>query len=187
MKRGKFVAGFSALVILFWITGATNIVSARSDIGSSQFKHPVHVSFTTIEYFEDEGGFRILFKIFVDDFDLILKTKYGKDLKLSEGRWEKYYLKTINNYIFEHFKFIIDGKDKTVKQLNYSKHEVKEQALWIYYNYKYNGNDAKFDIHNSLMTDLYPDQNNLLIFTFKKEQLAFKFNVNKTKEEISFQ
>ncbi len=182
--------GIICLILLLFITGtgfnATNKFSNASLPKDKQILHPVHISFTTIEYFENERKFKILFKIFVDDFDLVLNGEYGEDLKLHEGRWEKNYSKVIGKYITEHFKLVADGKDKTKSLLKLTNHEVKEQAMWLYYDFDYKVKSEIFNIQNTLMMDLYPDQKNLLIFVFKEEQKAVQFNNKQTKQEIRF-
>lgn len=144
--------------------------------------HPVHVSFTTIEYFKDESKYKILFKIFVDDFDLILKMKYGKDLQLIRGRWEKNYHKIITKYVYEHFSLNIGKKNKLKNKLNLKKNEIKEQAIWLHYDLEIdNFTDEDIIIQNTLMMDLYPDQKNLLIFVEEDKEQAIKFDLkNKT-------
>jgi hypothetical protein len=147
--------------------------------------HPVHISYTNIEYNNENGKFEILFKLFVDDFDLILQAKYGKDLKLKEGLWEKAYIGIINKYIFEHFKFVIGSKDKTKSGLQFIRRDISEGAIWLYYDFSSKKKSNTFEIYNSLMTDIYPDQTNLLLFTYMEKQKAFRFDISKLKEGFS--
>ncbi len=147
--------------------------------------HPVHISFTNIEYNQTTKKFEILIKLFVDDFNVILNRKYGKNINLNDNQQLKGSHETINSYINEHFKLTINGKDKAKSQLELNKMEIKELSIWLYYDFSYKGVCSTFDIYNSLMTDLYQDQTNLLIFTYKDEQKAFKFNIGKPKEQLT--
>lgn len=148
--------------------------------------HPVHISFTNIDYNEAQDKFEILFKLFIDDFDEILKTRYGKNLNLTGGRWENNYIETINQYMLEHFKLIINKKDKTKSALKFVKKETAEDAIWLYYDFITKEKNNTFEVHNSLMTDLFMDQKNLLIFTYKGKQKALKFDYSYTFEVFSF-
>jgi hypothetical protein len=148
--------------------------------------HPVHISFTNIDYNEPQDKFEILFKLFIDDFDEILKTWYGKNLNLTGGRWENNYIETINQYMLEHFKLIINKKDKTKSSLKFVKKETAEDAIWLYYDFITKEKNNTFEVHNSLMTDLFMDQKNLLIFTYKGKQKALKFDYSYTFEVFSF-
>lgn len=164
---------------------SNKVFDNHSEIKSSY--HPVHISYTNIEFNQKTNQFEILFKLFVDDFGLILNKKYGKNLDLLSNSQTKLYNETIDKYIMEHFKLTINGKDKTRSELKLERYETKEQAIWLYYNFSFKGNCNTFDIHNSLMTDLYQDQTNLLIFSYKNEQKALKFNSSDTNEKLTFE
>ncbi|MFN8259061.1 MAG: DUF6702 family protein [Bacteroidales bacterium] len=148
--------------------------------------HPVHLSYTNIEFNPSAAKFEIMIKLFVDDFNTIILNKYGKDLKLLEGNPAEGASKYIDRYIMEHFRLVINGKDKTKSDMKFEKMEFKEQSIWLYYNYDFKANTNVFDINNSLMTDLYQDQTNLLIFTYKNEQKAIRFSNQKTNEKLTF-
>lgn len=148
--------------------------------------HPVHVSFTNVEYDVKSKTFKILFKIFVDDFDKVLEQKYHVRLDLQLGKKKNGYQEYITKYINEHFKVFVDNKEITRNKLKFSHSELREKAIWLYYNCKYSGKSAKFEIWNSLMTDLYRDQTNLLIFTYFDNQSAIRFTNSKTLEKVSF-
>ena len=129
------------------------------------YLHPVHISYTNIEFNQKTNKFEILFKLFVDDFSRILNNKYGKNLDLKSISQSKVCRETVEKYIFEHFKLIINGKDKTKADLKMEKMETKDVAIWLYFSFSVKGNCNTFDIYNSLMNDLYQDQTNLLIFS----------------------
>lgn len=147
--------------------------------------HPVHVSYTNVVYVKDKKQFKLLFKIFVDDFDRILQKNYKVQLKLEKGDKKIGHEEIITKYILDHFKIIIDSKDYTASRLKFSAFEIKEKAIWLHYTYKFNGKSNNFELWNSLMTDLYPDQTNLLIFGFNGFEDAIRFTNKKTKEVLS--
>ncbi len=148
--------------------------------------HPVHVSYTNVEYDKQTKEFKMLFKIFVDDFDKILQQKYGVNLELQAGKKKAGYQEYVSKYLSEHFKIFAGNKEITKNKLKFSHSEIREKAIWLYYNCKYNGKSAKFEIWNSLMTDLYRDQTNLLIFTYLDNQTAFRFTNKLIVEKVSF-
>lgn len=186
MQKGAFVICFFFSLIIIVNSGATNSTNNKSFYKVLPDFHPVHISFTTIEYIDSEKKFKVMFKIFVDDFDLVLKLKYGKDLKLLQGRWEKNYLKIINSYILEHFKIIVKGKNKAKSSLKFVSREVKENAIWLNYEFDHKPKSEIFNIKNTLMMDLYLDQKNLLIFAFNGEQKGVQFDYKNTEQEIRF-
>ncbi len=167
------------LLIFLFIPISLNMYKIKGKV-----LHPVHISFTTIEYFEKEKEYKVLFKIFVDDFDLILNSTYKTNLNLTAGRWEKAYIKTINSYIQNNFK-ITDNDNKNIK-LKFDNQEFKEQSIFLYYKAKHKTNVGKFRVLNKIMLDLYPDQKNLLIFVFDGKTQALQFKQNEITKEINF-
>ena len=159
---------------------------AEGKIKEKATYHPVHVSYTNVEYDAQSKEFKMLFKIFVDDFDKVLQQKYHVSLELQAGKKKSGYQEYITKYINEHFKSFADNKDITNNKLKFSHSEVREKAIWLYYNCRYNGKSANFEIWNSLMTDLYRDQTNLLIFTYLDNQTALRFTNSETIEKVSF-
>jgi len=169
------------------LLASTTVLSSNArhiEIKSSDF-HPVHVSYTNVEYIQDNKEFQILFKIFADDFDRIIQNKYNVFLNLENSEKLEGYDKTITKYILEHFKIIINNKDYTKSRLKFLHLELREKAVWLYYIYKFKGKSNKFELKNSLMTDLYHDQTNLLIFNYYGFQKAIRFTNNKTMDVLS--
>ncbi len=170
--------------ILFVVFGTLSSGNGDFEEKSANF-HPVHVSFTSVEYNTDKKQFNILFKIFADDFDRIIDKKYNVFLNLENGHKPDGYDKIVSKYILEHFKIVVDNKDYTVSRLKFTHLELKEKAIWLHYIYKYKGDSVHFELWNSLMTDLYYDQTNLLIFNYHSFQKAIRFTNDKTKEVLS--
>ncbi|MEN8120235.1 MAG: DUF6702 family protein [Bacteroidota bacterium] len=173
--------------LIFVLLGVITVFSSydRHLVVQETNFHPVHVSFTNLEYVKDKKQFQILFKIFADDFDLVLKKKYNVFLNLENGEKPDGYEKIVTKYILEHFKIVIDNKDFTESKLKFLHLELKEKAVWLHYIYKFKGQSNSFELRNSLMTDLYYDQTNLLIFNYNSFQKAIRFTNDKTKEVLS--
>jgi hypothetical protein len=164
----------SILLVLFLIS------SVRQNIES----HPIHLSVTTIEYDEANHEFEIFIKIFTDDFETIINKTYdvnlnlGKENELNES--EKYILK----YLQAKLEISVNRKDIfNYPELIRKEHNLNENLTLLTYKVKYHGG-KKVIITNTLLTDLYSDQKNLLIFTYKNTQEAFKFEKNKSNFEF---
>jgi hypothetical protein len=149
--------------------------------------HPVHVTVTNIEFIEKANKYEISIKIFQDDFENIIKQKYGIALNLGKETEYKDSKKIISRYIFEHFRLLHDNKDKTTKKLKLIDKKLSDLAVWLYFDYEKIGDFKNIQINNSLMTDLYFDQTNLLIFTYKKTQKAIKFSNDLIVEKFDIQ
>jgi hypothetical protein len=190
MKR--IIINIHGLILLLAFLLFADNIPGNQLLNNSLFRkhnktyHPVHISFTNIEFNQEKGKFEILFKFFVDDFNIIINNKYGKNLKLKEGMWDNTYPNIIDKYILEHFSLTIGDKDKTKSSLKFVRKEKTDDSIWLYYDLNIKDKNNKFEVYNSFLNDLYMDQNNLLIFTFKGEQKAYKYDRSNTKEMFSF-
>lgn len=147
--------------------------------------HPIHLSYTNVEYFKSENKFKILFKIFTDDFDKIILKKYGFKLEFEKKKEPKHYKKIISKYINENFKIFINNEKISILKYDFHKFKDGEPTLYLNFTYNYKGSIKSATIINTLMTDLYLDQKNLLIFNYKKIQKALKFDKKITSVKIS--
>ena len=150
-------------------------------------KHPIHVSVTNIDYNSKSKLFDISVKLFADDFSKILNSKYRT--KINFENKNKNDNRYVDKYIKENLKLFLNNKNINNKKLKLTqvKYKKVENVVWLYYKYKYSENPKKVKIINTLMNDLYRDQKNLLIFTYKKTQKAFKFDKSKTTENFTIQ
>jgi len=148
--------------------------------------HPVHVSVANIEYSTQEQKFDISIRLFQDDFEHIIRQKYGVELNIGKENEHKNSSEYINKYVNENFSVKFNGKNIDDKKLILKRKKVEDITVWLYYEIKYKPELKNVEIKNSLMTDLYRDQTNLLIFTYKKKQKALTFNSKNKIHNFSF-
>ena len=141
----------------------------------TETNHPIHLSITNIDYNEGRKKFEISFRLFEDDFRQIIFQKYAVKINLKNINENKESQEYINKYINEHFSLVINGQKTTPENMKFVKSEIEDINLWLYYEIKEKKQVSNVEIFNSLLTDLYRDQKNLLIFTYKNTQKAFTF------------
>ncbi len=158
---------FIILSILFYFVNINNNVC-----------HPIHLSVINMEYNTERQAFDISMKFFTDDFEKIINKNYNINLNLGKENQMAACNKYIDKYIKTNFK-VFFNKKKTEKELKLKEFVVKnsDNAVWVYYSLKSN-KPKTVRITNTLLNDLYKDQKNLFIFTFKKIQEAKKFERN---------
>jgi hypothetical protein len=136
--------------------------------------HPLHVSFTNLEFNEENQEWEITVKLFKDDFALDLKNMYGystvieEDEKQGEGEYFRKYLEDCLEISYNNVPL-------KVKEWKYEGKKVNFEAVWLIYTFCYNEEISSVRIVNRLMFGLFDDQKNLLIFSYKGEQKAFQF------------
>ena len=146
--------------------------------------HPIHLAVTTIEYNVSRDEYDILIRIFTDDLETIINKRYNVDLNLGKENEIKNSQKYIKNYI-QDCLIISINKKKLSNHMEFirKEHDADENVTFLYFRSK-NSGGKKVSITNILLTDLYDNQKNLLIFTYKNTQEAFTFEKNKTNFEF---
>lgn len=150
------------------------------------FFHPIHLTVTNIEYINKTKSFDISIRIFADDLEKIINTQNKIELNLgkkNELNNSNFY---IDKYISSHLSLNINGKNINPKKFILKKKEIKDITVWLSYNVKFTETIKNVEIKNDLLTDLYYDQKNLLIFTFNNKETPLEFNTKTTTNFIKF-
>lgn len=152
--------------------------------------HPIHLTVTNIEYNQTEKKLDISTRIFADDFELILEHYNNEKINFGKKNENPNADKFAIDYFLNNIHLKINNKD--IKDSKYSltgrKLEGKgsEMVVWLYFELNFKNKIENIEITNSLLTDLYRDQKNLLIFTYNNEQSALEFNNKKTKNSLTY-
>lgn len=145
--------------------------------------HPLHLSVTEITLDEKEKELEIMLRIFTDDLELAIReTKSDAQLNLlnpvttttDKLAWE---------YIQPRFKLLADGKAQAVKYLG---HETDEDVLIFYIQVRPVKKFTTIEITNSILTELYEDQANLVNITVKDETKSLRLMRNNPSGKLSF-
>jgi hypothetical protein len=141
--------------------------------------HPVHVTLLSVEYSAESKAFNVFLKVYYDDFilDYKLLTGISPDFDFSGNKEAGE--KMITNYIEDKVQ-IFAGKAKLegkIKDLSLSGNELKMNLLFD--NQK---KSRMFIIRNSILTDVYKDQSNLLIFRYGKFEEGVKLTPEKREQ-----
>lgn len=141
--------------------------------------HPVHVSVCNFEI--EKGKMTVAVKLFSDDLALALEHKFRKKIEVGKVD-EDPGKRVILGYIRSELNVIINGGDTL--QLRYSRSEENEGAIWLYFEADFSGTIKKLTIQNSLLTDMFHDQTNLVIVNDTGRQNGYRFNYYNREQEI---
>jgi hypothetical protein len=144
--------------------------------------HPIHVSVTNMEIQAESNTVLLSFKVFTDDFQLLLNQLYNIDLDLSKNGNYNLHKDKVDAYFQNNFKVLV--KDK---ELKFTSDSIKtnDEAIWFFYNIVSEDELNTFIIKNSIMLDLYPDQKNLLLFKKGKLESGYRFTFKKKEFTIN--
>ena len=140
--------------------------------------HPLHLSITNITY--ENGMLKVSMKTFRDDWETAYFHYHSKVIDFTDP--EQREIPWFRDYLWESFNI------SRVKGGNHLLFRVKtiiqdEESMTIEMEAEVPGNPKSLYIYHSLLTDIYPDQTNLVIFGYKNRETGIKFDV-KTLDEV---
>ena len=146
--------------------------------------HEYYVGLTEVKFNPDKERLEIISRLFHDDFENVLKARYGKDLVLKPTKQTI----DIETYIKLYFdkKLTLKTGDQKHK-LSYLGYEFEDDRIHIFFKIKNIQNFNSLDIQNLLLTDVIENQKNIVhcfkhnqkksvLLTRYKSEAVLKFN-----------
>ncbi|MCB0487712.1 MAG: hypothetical protein KDC99_04505 [Cyclobacteriaceae bacterium] len=146
--------------------------------------HPLHVSVTEIEYNEKVNALQIISRIFIDDLETSIRAKVQKpELDLMNPKDGLTTKGLVNDYLKDHLKVRLDGKLQSISLLGF---EEENFALICYIEIE-NVKDFKtIDVTNTVITETYDDQSNLVHVTYKGPIKSTRLMRDKPTDRFTF-
>lgn len=123
----------------------------------------------------------IAVKLFSDDLALALEHKFRRKIDVSKIN-EAPEKDIILGYITGELGVIVNDKDTLKLEFDHS--EENEGAIWLYFDISNPAQIRKMTVRNSLLTDMFHDQTNLVIVSTTEGQNGYRFNYNNREQEI---
>lgn len=145
--------------------------------------HPLHVSVTEVAFDAKEDELEITLRVFTDDLELAIReAKKDNNLNLL-----KPVNTTIDKLVWEYLeprvKISVEGKPQAVKYLG---HEKEEDVFIFYVQVQPVKNFQTLSITNSIITELYHDQANLVNVTINDKTKSLRLMRNNPSGTLSF-
>lgn len=145
--------------------------------------HPLHVSVTEIAFDTKEKELEITLRVFTDDLELAIRdAKKNENLDLLKPA-NTTIDKLVWEYLEPRFKVSVEGKPQPVKYLG---HEKDEDVLVFYIQVQPVKNFQTLSITNSIITELYDDQANLVNVTLNDKTKSLRLMRNNPSGTLSF-
>lgn len=141
--------------------------------------HPLHLSITNITY--ENGKLSISMKTFRDDWETSYFHFHGKQISFKET--ENHNIPWFGKYLSDHF-YISIKKGELPFRLKIDSITINDDVMLIEMSGELKGNPKSLYIYSALLTDIFPDQTNLVIFEFRKKETGIKFDVRKHEEVL---
>jgi len=97
----------------------------------SFMSHPIYVSTAEIDYNKEGKVLEIAIKIFSDDLEEVLSKKKGEEVEIGTNREHPKATEYITEYLREHFKLEVNGKDVNFEYVNRKLIKDEFFAMWI--------------------------------------------------------
>ena len=141
--------------------------------------HPVHVSLMSMEYSENSQVFTVFLKIYTDDFLLDYKLLTNDTSKIDFTVNKLTVENILTKYLNEKVQIFAEGKMLKHKLINL---ESSEGELKIDLTYNNIAKSKNFLVRNMILTSLYNDQANLLIFKYGEKEEAVKLTAERQEQ-----
>jgi hypothetical protein len=146
--------------------------------------HPVHATVLNMQYNDVEKRFELMFRINKEDLQLAIFHNYEKEAVAAADDSSGIYALE-QRYIRNMFKISINDSSRYDSLIFLQK--VDDAAwIWLYLNIMVPEEPRMLKIENMLMLDLFFDQSNLVICSFKGKEYSWALNYKKAEFDITF-
>jgi hypothetical protein len=147
------------------------------------FAHPLYVSVTNMDIDVQRGNIVLSIRIFTDDLETILHNKYNVDGWIGTPNEHRDSRRLLREYVDERFSIVVNSGKKLV--LATDSMAIMEDAMWFYMKGTANKVIWNMEINNSLLTDFFAKQTNLVIIGIGRNEKGYKLDRKTHKIELS--
>lgn len=133
--------------------------------------HEYHVSKTNLRYVADRAELQVEMHVFVEDLEKGIVAAGGPKLELGTKREHSEAKAHLAEYLAEHFRINWNGQPVQPELLGYEL-EDDLHGLWIYLVEEVATAPKTLEVRNSVITEAYPDQTNIVKFWLGEERAA---------------
>ncbi len=145
--------------------------------------HEFYLSVTEIEYKAEKQSLQIITRVFTDDFENVLRTRYTDDIHLSENAEEGPVEEMIKKYLQQKFALKTDNKNI---DFNYLGKEYEAEQVVLYVEAENVSPFKQIEVTNAILTDLFDDQKNVVHVTINGKTKSLLLHKSADKEKLIF-
>lgn len=144
---------------------------------SSMTFHKFYVAIYQINYVPQKKMIQITTRIFSDDLNDALEYKYEKKTYIGTKKESPEDVELLKKYLAEKFTLKVDGQLKT---MNFLSKEIENNVLICYLNIKDISKVKNIEVQNSIITEIYPEQQNIIQSKLNGEKDSLLLTSEKT-------
>lgn len=144
---------------------------------SSMTLHKFYVAIYQINYAPQKKMIQITTRIFSDDLNDALEFKFKKKTFIGTEKESPEDVVLLKKYLAEKFTIKVDGQ---FKPMNFLSKEVENNVLICYLNIKDISKINNKEVQNSIITEIYPEQQNIIQSKLNGEKDSLLLTSEKT-------
>lgn len=147
-------------------------------------EHPLHLSVMEIAHDQKEKELEITLRVFIDDLQSAIGNKLNQpDLNILKPVSSTTTDKLVWEYLQPHISIQLDGKKQSIKYLG---HEADADAMTFYIQVQPVKTWKAIEIKNSILTELFNDQSNLVNVTIGEKTKSLRLMQDNPSGKLSF-
>ncbi|MDO6760313.1 peptidase E [Tamlana sp. 2_MG-2023] len=132
--------------------------------------HKYYISVTQIEYIEEKASVQIISRIFIDDFERLLRERYDDSITLAGKNESPEADAYIARYLSDKLKIHINGADM---QLKFIGKAYEADVMKCYLEIEGVQSIKSLGITNNVLFDVFEDQQNIIKTKINSKQKSF--------------
>ena len=145
--------------------------------------HKHYISITHIEYIKEKESVQIISRIYIDDFESLLRQRYDKDITLNTDEESDNSVIYIEKYLKN--KILIKINDQE-QQLNFIGKKYEEDMVVCFLEIKNIKSINKFEVSNGVLFDIFSEQKNMVKIYINSIHKNFILLKENNKGSVSF-
>lgn len=129
--------------------------------------HRFYVGIYQINHDAKKKMIQITTRIFIDDLNTALEKKYHKKAYFGDNKESEEDVVLLKKYLSEKFQLKVNGEKKA---MNYLSKEIENNVLVCYLNIKDISKIKTLEVENSIITEVYDEQQNIIQTNFNGEK-----------------
>lgn len=121
--------------------------------------HKYYVSITQIEFVKEQQSVQIISRIFIDDFESVLRKRYDNNITLDRGDDETQIDDYIKKYLLTKIEISINNKEVIP---NFIGKKYDDGIMHCYLEIENIKSISTFQIKNKVLFDMFEDQKNVI-------------------------
>ena len=146
--------------------------------------HKIHVSLTNIVYKKESKTLQITTRLFIDDIENALQKKYHSTTELNTERELDNTDALLQKYFQENFVLQLNDKNITLQFLG---KEYDENIVYVYFEMKNIPDFKQLYLKNTLLFNIFDDQQNIVKIKKDKYQKTLFFKANHFNETLTIE